>query len=568
MGNKKKLLILVGVLLLGVGISFAFFAIQAYFNGEGSKIDTQTALIGNATIEVTGSIDINDTDILPGHKSVSKIKVTADNNGYASDFDVGFKLVWNGINPLATDLKFTIYKTTDADAEINKTCTRKTKTVGKYIYYSEECELTSDKIDLNSPLVEDRTIAGNSTVSTKEILLPEEVMTATNNPEANAVYYHIVIEFPNTTGNQNADMTVGSDLKTFSGVIKAEKIINDATGSEYILANTPLQTDDPDFLNTSCTKGTNNGVDCLEETVGLYCWDVDTNEVCTNTTINKTYFYRGNVTDNYVQFAGLYWRIIRINENGSIRMIYQGRTKDENGNKLEIQNTGVETQLKETSAFNIDYDRAEYVGFKYELENAHGTDDKSTILSALETWYTKEDNELQNYEEYLDTESGFCGDRSAYLDYYGTKTGGGTDTTTTYYGAYPRFTGWKLPSFKCPNIEDLYTTSSSSIGNKSLEYPIGLITADEVVYAGTRNYTNPNYSFYLYTGNAYWTITPFWFSGTYASMMYVNDMGTYGSMNTADGTKGVRPVINLNSNVILSGNGTIESPYKVTGLAY
>ncbi|MBE6154910.1 MAG: hypothetical protein E7163_05010 [Firmicutes bacterium] len=567
MGNKKKLLILVGVLLLGVGISFAFFAIQAIFEGEGSKIDTQTALIGNATIEVTGSIDLNEseteTGVLPGHKSISKIKVTADNNGYASDFDVGFKLVWNGINPLATDLKFTIYKTTDADAVINKTCTRKTKTAGKYIYYSEECELTSDKIDLNSPLVEDGTIAGNSTVSTKEILLPEEVMTATNNPEANAVYYYIVIEFPNTTVNQNADMTVGSDLKSFSGVIKAEKVIDDATGSEYILANTPLQTDDPDFSKTSCTKGTNEGGDCGEETVGLYKCIIKEDGECAKqeelssldtTNLKTTYYYRGDVNDNYVKFAGFYWRIIRINENGSIRMIYQGRTKDENGNELEIQNFGDETQLAETSSFNTDYNRAEYVGFKYELENAHGTDDKSTILSALETWYAKEDNELQNYEEYLDTESGFCGDRTSYTDYSGITAGGGTGTTTTYYGAYIRNVTNKAPSFKCSDNEnDLYKTK------------IGLITADEVAYAGGVDGVN-NYSYYLYTCTWYWTLSPGLFNGTIAYVFGVYWDGFLGDDNLVDDPDGgVRPVINLRAdNLIISGSGTETDPYVIS----
>ena len=97
----------------------------------------------------------------------------------------------------------------------------------------------------------------------------------------------------------------------------------------------------------------------------------------TDWTGGTTYYYTGK-PNNWVQFAGFWWRIIRINGDGTIRMIYQGTGANETGTGTQIQ----------TGAFNSSYNNNMYVGFKYTRGQVHGTGTNSTILNTLNSWYT------------------------------------------------------------------------------------------------------------------------------------------------------------------------------------
>ena len=270
-----------------------------------------------------------------------------------------------------------------------------------------------------------------------------------------------------------------------------------------------------------------------------------------DTSKGTTYYFAGNPTDNWVKFANKYWRIIRINEDGTLRLIYQGTSANA---------TGTGTQIG-TSAFNSSYNNNAYVGFKYTTNNVHGTGTNSTILTALNTWYS---SNLSSYADKIDGNAGFCGDRTPYTNTSGTTRGGGTGTTTTYYAGYIRLITNKQPTFECSNSSDLYTTSGSSQGNKALQYPIGLITADEVAYAGGVYGTN-NTSYYLYTNSVYWTMSPCRFSGGTASVFSVTSTGQLSNALVTITVLGVRPVINLKSNIQFSeGNGTSDKPFVVS----
>ena len=122
----------------------------------------------------------------------------------------------------------------------------------------------------------------------------------------------------------------------------------------------------------------------------------------------------------------------------------------------------------------------------------------------------------------------------------------------------------KNPTFECLNSSDLYTVASSSQGNKALDYPIGLITADEVAYAGGVWRTN-NTSYYLYTEENDYTMSPESFSATGSSafVLNVDSDGALYSMYVY-GPQCVRPVINLDAEVTLTGNGTVDLPYQVS----
>ena len=110
----------------------------------------------------------------------------------------------------------------------------------------------------------------------------------------------------------------------------------------------------------------------------------------------------------------------------------------------------------------------------------------------------------------------------------------------------------------CDN-SDIYTTNESSTGNKALSQPIGLISADEALLGGLP--WNINNDTYLYTGQNYWTMTPSYF-GSIANVFFITDEGHIGHW-FVNVSYGVRPVINIRSDVQLIGTGTTTDPYRL-----
>ena len=168
----------------------------------------------------------------------------------------------------------------------------------------------------------------------------------------------------------------------------------------------------------------------------------------------EVYYFAGNPQDNWVQFGGFYWRIIRINGDGTIRIIYNGTS---------TATTGTSTQLSSTSAFNSSYNNNVYVGFKYTSGSVHGTGTNSTIFTALNSWYS---SNLASYADDIDMNAGFCNDRYPSTSSSTSNGSGGTGTTTTYYAAYIRLNTNKAPTFSCKTSSDLFTVSGSTKGNK------------------------------------------------------------------------------------------------------
>ncbi len=578
--NKKKLLILVGILLLIGGISYAYFTGVSTFNGNGSSVEGVTSNINGAQVNVSGTLELNDLDILPGHKNVSSIKLTATGN---NEF-ISYNLIWNGINSLNTPLNYTVYKTNEK-IEVTANCDKKQEAMGSDTIYYEECTISN--INNLGDIISKGTI-NKSTEERKEILVSNEFVTATS--EGTEVYYYVVLEYPNLDEDQNIDMG-GS----FQGVVTVEastskadiNIVKVYANNEEV-GNIPKK-EEGLILDTEKSSCTNNakpiwdnndwslkvqslstsGTDC-----NLYFTKSASSEILSNVTINEgtpdfsqvattdegvykaedddgdTYYFRGAVTNNYVKFANKFWRIIRINGDGTIRLIYQGTSATSTGTNAQIG----------TSAFVSGYSNNNmYVGFKYTSGQVHGTGTKSTILGVLETWYN---NNLADYASKLDTNAGFCGDRTPSTSETEINNQGGTGTTQTYYGGYIRLDTNKSPILNCSK-EDLYTMLTSYKGNKSLEYPIGLITADEVSMAGGVE-SSKNNAYYLYTGQAYRTITPSWFNkgNTSAFVFSVWTDGSIGSYSV-DSSYGVRPVINLRQDVKLTGTGTMNDPYVV-----
>ena len=284
-----------------------------------------------------------------------------------------------------------------------------------------------------------------------------------------------------------------------------------------------------------------------------------------------SYYFRGAVKNNYVQFANKCWRIVRINGDGSVKLVLHNDNTSNASSPCASSNNSTTAAFARysgssyTSVFNSNYNDNAYIGFMYgatgarDYASTHANTNKSDILKNLETWYT---NNLTSYESKL-ADTIWCNDKS-------TVSGGlGYGTNTTNYGAYNRLASTKQPTLKCPNDNNggklsKFTVDDTKNGNGNLTYKIGLLTADEIAFAGSIAYTY-NRSTYLQenTGTTWWwSLSPSDFYGSYASVWYVNS-GYLSDRNGVGVYNGLRPVISLISSTNVTGDGTSENPYVV-----
>lgn len=319
-----------------------------------------------------------------------------------------------------------------------------------------------------------------------------------------------------------------------------------------------LATDTPDFSNVSGDYGIlldGSTVDG-DGTMGLYKSLDD---------IGITYYFRGNVENNYVSFADKYWRIIRINGDGSIRLLYAGTEAHENGYD---DSSNLDTQIFNAS-YNSNTNDNTYVGYMYGTAGAstysetHSNSIDNPIKRTLETWY---EETVYSYNEYI-VDTIYCNDRTPVdVDFNNNVfSGTGVGSEDTAYASFKRNFVDYTPNFKCNNINDRFTVNTST-GNGKLTYPIGLITADEVVYAGTSSaasFENAifNQTNYLYNNIDYLTMSPAIYNSG-AEVAYYSYHGILGSTATS-GERYIRPVISIKGDAITGGLGVMEEPFIV-----
>ena len=283
-----------------------------------------------------------------------------------------------------------------------------------------------------------------------------------------------------------------------------------------------------------------------------------------------SYYFRGAVKNNYVQFANKCWRIVRINGDGSVKLVLHNDNTSNASSPCASSNNSTTAAFARysgssyTSVFNSNYNDNAYIGFMYgatgasDYASTHANTNKSDILKNLETWYT---NNLTSYESKL-ADTIWCNDKS-------TVSGGlGYGTNATDYGAYNRLASTKQPTLKCPNDNNggklsKFTVDDTKNGNGNLTYKIGLLTADEIAFAGSIAYTY-NRSTYLQenTGTTWWwSLSPVYFGGSDARVWDV--YSGYLGVNGVFSNYGLRPVISLISSTNVTGDGTSENPYVV-----
>ena len=264
----------------------------------------------------------------------------------------------------------------------------------------------------------------------------------------------------------------------------------------------------------------------------------------------KSYYYRGSVTNNYVKFAGYYWRIIRQNGDGSVRLLYAGTTPNAKGDDLQIKK----------SYFNRLRANPGYTGYMYgntfyiSYEQTHANEQSSAIKTELDNWYQTNivDKNLSSYI----ADPGFCNDRELVSG------NGVKDSVDTYFKGHERYVN-HTPSLVCSQQNDLFTVENEK-GNQALTNPIGLITGDELMLGGLSDGYLNRLS-YTYSSSHYWTMTPSYYEAAYsvARGIGVHTEG-YAYFFWISSPYGIRPVINLASNVEISGGiGTKNAPFVI-----
>ena len=548
--NRVGILIFIGVLLVVtiiIGISYAYF-----FNIEIKNNNTISGNINTKyyTFESSGnsilSLTINQSDLNMANGSNDYSSFVSGNGG-----NINVSLNTNGLKK--------VYCSYDL---VYVPSTAYTPSSGAINAGLKEFTLsgTSDKENSFSEI----DVSGSSAVT---LISSVKISTDTNILEKwsfTAKYYNLDVIQDNVVG------------KTFKGNIKLantncsfnEQIL----GGDYVLLKS---------TGASSVAEAKSQIESKTKPVFSTVTTANDKDIFSAPDdLGTSYYFRGAVDNNWVKFGkdstrkDIYWRIIRINGDGSIRMIYTGTSKPESGTATVM--TGEGTQIG-TSAFNSSKDKAESVGYQYIEGQQHGYGEcngtsasctvngntvyNSTIKQAIDKWYAGTTLEKDASTKALVSQDQiFCNDRSADS----TQTAAWTSTGANYYyGARDRLYTNKTPILTCPTASDKFTVDTSN-GNGALTYPVGLITADEVAMAGgVYGSNNTNSSYYLYTNQYYWLGSPYSFTGGFAYELFVPSSGSLDGYSVSY-AYGARPVVSLSSKAKLLGSGTYNDVYTVS----
>ena len=296
-------------------------------------------------------------------------------------------------------------------------------------------------------------------------------------------------------------------------------------------------------------------------------------ESIAGSTPKDVYYFAGDAKNNWVKFGkyitndisglnlwksgdDMYWRIIRTNADGSIRLLYSGTSPD------------TAYGIIGKSAFNSTSNDPMYVGYMYgttgSLENNRLNTNDSTVKTYVDNWYK---NNLTAYTKYLSNDAVYCNDREL-------ASGSTYSTSSSFnYAPYGRLYTNKKPTYNCTNNKDAFSGNNSEA---KLTYPIGLMTADELAYAGGKAYTSlpsPYAWYYLNSAGGsitgptdWWALSPHNWNGSRSGVWRGCGFDGPGGLYVfdVDGSMAVRPSVSLKScTKWASGDGTPENPYTI-----
>ena len=491
---QKKQTILVVASLLVVVLSVTLAYFTAQIIGEGKNISVSSAYLKIVFTDTDGNIAGN--GITPGWSSSKTFTVKNESNG-TYKYDI---IIKDLVNTFKT-YKYLQYKITSTDGGYNMT---------DYSYLPK--------------------------ASTKEdVALAYEISIDKGKTHT----YTIEIKYVNDEYvDQSIDM--GQSL---SGTI----YIREFTKPTMKLTD-KLMADNPTIkTRTTFTAFTETNTGTLYKA---------TEQIGTDP-VKDVYYFAGDAKNNWVKFANFYWRIIRTNYDGSIKLLYAGTSPDKKNGYIGW------------SDFNRTFNDPMYVGYKYgttgSLENNRLNTNNSTIKTYVDNWYK---NNLTAYTKYLSNDAVYCNDRNL--------ASGQTYSTTKAFNYAPseRLGGDTIaPTYNCTNMSDAFSVNNASA---KLDYPVGLMTIDELSYAGGEGgitldapyawyYTNANGES-SYGSAAFWALSPLSWSGSSSSVWAVDGSADPGRLDDSvvRGSCAVRPSVSLSScNLISRGDGSPENPYVV-----
>ncbi len=518
--TKKNIIILVVVLLLLTILGFTF----AYFvGGIGSPAITDTSVTGEKTsrliftpgtpISIVASLDnfADGSGSLSGTTmSSAKLTSSSTENIVSDEYYVYYNIIKNNY----------VYSVNNSTPELILE-----------VFDNEGNELTSIEglsFVTTTDALTGETINGFD-VTTYEglIAIKENIPISSTHPTDTVHEWNLKITYLNLDSDQSLN-----EGREFNG--------------EFILTSEPMS-DIKTLSNLTLTN--NGGTEAIEaKSTPDFSTNATTDEGMFSSPdgLGTSYYFRGAVNDNWVSFAGLYWRIIRINGDGSVRMIYSGTTAPIESEAVIME--GTKTEIGESP----------FSGSSQDI-----TYSNSPIEYNINEWYS---TNLNDYSNQL-ADSVFCNDTTMFMDEY---------DNILHMAAQERIVVQNTPSLVCQNNTDAFSVNTL-IGNGRLTNPIGLITADEVALAGglgvnTEPYNTSvpieNTNYYLYTNRNYFTISPSDFHGTEASfysMFAVSNVGgMINDMFNPEYLYGVRPVISLKADTLATGSGLWNDPYIVS----
>ena len=566
MKRKKELIVvLTSLLVIVLSVSVAYFTTKIL--GTGKEISVESADL--KVIFTSGSGTINGTNIEPGWTS-GKNTFTVKNE---SNGTYKYNIIIKDLVNTFTTSGFLVYKITSTDGGYNMTDFEdvpKSKTSkdtilaynisieknATHTYTVEYKYLESTEVDQSAdmgktltgkifitkgterPTLANQLINDNPTIGTRtDFSTPFTTNTANTlykaTENATDVYYF---------AGQDTESTPINNWVKFGKTNKNECTYNGSTvlyfdGSSIVSVENESQC----LSSKICKLGSNYGVG---ETV--------TEDFCTSrggewTNQNAKW---GTSTRNF------YWRIIRTNSDGGVRLLYHGTST-----------TATDAYIG-ASAFNQNSDSPKYVGYMYgntdaTPEEARTNTNDSTIKTSIDNWYA---NNMTSYTKYLSTTAVYCNDREL-------ASGASYSTTEEFdFKAYDRLYTNKTPTYDCTNDNDKFTVDAST-GNGKLTYPIALMTADEIAYAGGVAFKNApmwyytNSSLESSTGTEWWwSLSPiYWYGNDAVSWDVSSGTPDLLNFNSVNNLFGVRPAVSLKTCTLwTSGNGAPETPYEIS----
>ena len=565
MQKKQTILVVASLLVVVLSVTLAYFTAQII--GKGKDVSVSSADLKIIFTDTDGNIEGN--DITPGWSNSKTFTVKNESNG-TYKYDI---IIKDLVNTFKT-YKYLQYKITSTDGGYNmtgysylpKASTKEDVALayeisidkGKTHTYTIEIKYVNDEyvdqsIDMGQSL--------SGTIYIREFTKPTMKLTdklMADNPTIGTRTTFTAFTETNTKKLYKATEQIGTnpvkDVYYFAGDAKNNWVKFGKTtessctykGKEVFIYN------DTGLKNVETQTECETYSLCNSEALGPML--VENSSMCgneTGTILTEKATWNGTSTKD------IYWRITRTNADGSIKLLYAGTSPDTTSGYIGM------------SAFNTTYNDPIYVGYKYgttgSLENNRLNTNNSTIKTYIDNWYK---NNLTAYTKYLSNDAVYCNDRNL--------ASGQTYSTTKRfnYVSYERLGGDTIaPTYNCTNMSDAFSVNNTSA---KLDYPVGLMSIDELSYAGGEAGTalDAPYAWYYtnvngesITGSApSWALSPGFWRGSYSGVWFVFGSAYPGALSydIVVYSIAVRPQVSLSScNLISRGDGSANNPYVV-----